>query len=163
MQGVQALLDQKAPLASPALTGTPTAPTAEVGTKTTQLATTAFVDSAVEIAIGKLDGIKFSVVNALPTAGESSTVYMVLASDGSEDDVYDEYIWLSANQKFEKIGSTRVDLSDYYNKEEVDALFPKSADDVDVLNLLTEFGYTAPISDADGNVITDADNNIILG
>lgn len=33
----------KAPLASPALTGTPTAPTATVGTNTTQLATTAFV------------------------------------------------------------------------------------------------------------------------
>lgn len=32
----------KAPLASPALTGTPTAPTAAAGTNTTQLATTAF-------------------------------------------------------------------------------------------------------------------------
>jgi hypothetical protein len=34
---------EKAPLASPALTGTPTAPTAAVGTNTTQLASTAFV------------------------------------------------------------------------------------------------------------------------
>lgn len=33
----------KAPLASPALTDTPTAPTAAVGTNTTQIATTAFV------------------------------------------------------------------------------------------------------------------------
>ncbi len=36
-------LNAKAPLASPALTGVPTAPTAEVGTNTTQIATTAFV------------------------------------------------------------------------------------------------------------------------
>ena len=36
----------KAPLASPALTGTPTAPTATAGTNTTQLATTAFVTAA---------------------------------------------------------------------------------------------------------------------
>ena len=36
----------KAPLASPALTGTPTAPTASSGTNTTQLATTAFVTAA---------------------------------------------------------------------------------------------------------------------
>lgn len=36
-----------APLASPALTGTPTAPTATAGTNTTQLATTAFVAAAV--------------------------------------------------------------------------------------------------------------------
>lgn len=36
-------LAAKAPLASPALTGTPTAPTATAGTNTTQIATTAFV------------------------------------------------------------------------------------------------------------------------
>lgn len=36
----------KAPLASPALTGTPTAPTATPGTNTTQVATTAFVAAA---------------------------------------------------------------------------------------------------------------------
>jgi hypothetical protein len=36
-----------APLASPALTGTPTAPTATAGTNTTQIATTAFVTAAV--------------------------------------------------------------------------------------------------------------------
>ena len=40
-----------APLASPALTGTPTAPTAESGTNTTQIATTAFVQTAVSGAI----------------------------------------------------------------------------------------------------------------
>ena len=37
----------KAPLASPALTGTPTAPTAAPGTNTTQIATTAFTNAAV--------------------------------------------------------------------------------------------------------------------
>lgn len=35
----------KADLASPALTGTPTAPTATAGTNTTQIATTAFVEA----------------------------------------------------------------------------------------------------------------------
>lgn len=39
---LDAALDLKAPLASPALTGTPTAPTAAAGTNTTQLATTAY-------------------------------------------------------------------------------------------------------------------------
>ncbi len=41
--GLQTVLDGKASLASPSLTGTPTAPTAASGTNTTQLATTAFV------------------------------------------------------------------------------------------------------------------------
>lgn len=40
----------KAPLASPAFTGTPTAPTATGGTNTTQVATTAFVGSAITAA-----------------------------------------------------------------------------------------------------------------
>ena len=40
----------RAPLASPALTGTPTAPTATAGTNTTQIATTAFVTSAIQAA-----------------------------------------------------------------------------------------------------------------
>jgi hypothetical protein len=39
--------NELAPLASPALTGTPTAPTAAVGTNTTQLATTAFVNAEI--------------------------------------------------------------------------------------------------------------------
>ena len=42
---IQTQLNAKAPLASPALTGTPTAPTAAVGTNTTQVATTAFVSA----------------------------------------------------------------------------------------------------------------------
>lgn len=45
-------LGLKAPLASAALTGTPTAPTATAGTNTTQLATTAFVTAAVAAAGG---------------------------------------------------------------------------------------------------------------
>lgn len=43
INGLPALVDTKAPLVSPALTGTPTAPTAAQGTRTDQLATTEFV------------------------------------------------------------------------------------------------------------------------
>ena len=44
----KAELALKAPLTSPALTGTPTAPTAVVGTSTTQVATTAFVNAEIQ-------------------------------------------------------------------------------------------------------------------
>jgi hypothetical protein len=44
---IQAQLNAKAPLASPAFTGVPTAPTAAAGTNTTQLSTTAFVQTAI--------------------------------------------------------------------------------------------------------------------
>ncbi len=45
-----------APLASPALSGVPTAPTASGGTNTTQLATTAFVQSAVSALVNSAPG-----------------------------------------------------------------------------------------------------------
>lgn len=45
---LQAILANKANTASPALTGTPTAPTATAGTNNTQLATTAFVQTAID-------------------------------------------------------------------------------------------------------------------
>lgn len=54
--GLQAALDAKAPTASPALTGTPTAPTAAGGTNTLQIATTAFVQAAVGALIDGAPG-----------------------------------------------------------------------------------------------------------
>lgn len=53
---LQASLDLKAPLASPALTGTPTAPTAAVDTNTTQVASTAFVVGQAGAATPIIDG-----------------------------------------------------------------------------------------------------------
>ena len=47
-------LNSYAPLASPALTGTPTAPTANAGTNTTQIATTAFVTNAISGITGAM-------------------------------------------------------------------------------------------------------------
>jgi len=53
-----ALINEKfAPLNSPAITGTPTAPTAASGTNTTQLATTAFVQNAVSSVDVDIDDI----------------------------------------------------------------------------------------------------------
>lgn len=51
LEGTRVLVEQinkKANAASPALTGTPTAPTADLGTNTDQIATTAFVKAAVD-------------------------------------------------------------------------------------------------------------------
>ena len=47
IDGLATTVGSKANIASPALTGVPTAPTASAGTATTQLATTAFVGAAI--------------------------------------------------------------------------------------------------------------------
>ena len=56
-----------APLASPALTGVPTAPTATAGTNTTQVATTAFVGTAVTNLVAAAPGA-LDTLNELATA-----------------------------------------------------------------------------------------------
>lgn len=66
-------LGLKAPLASPAFTGTPTVPTATVGTNTTQAANTAFVTTAINNLINAAPG-------ALDTLGE---IAAQLANDES--------------------------------------------------------------------------------
>lgn len=53
----QSSVDLKAPLASPVLTGTPTAPTANTATNTTQLATTAFVQQEIAILTDSAPGV----------------------------------------------------------------------------------------------------------
>ncbi|WP_024246063.1 phage tail protein, partial [Escherichia coli] len=51
-KAIKTLNDTKAPLKSPALTGTPTAPTAAQGTNNTQIATTAYVRAAISALVG---------------------------------------------------------------------------------------------------------------
>lgn len=57
-----------APLSNPALTGTPTAPTAEAGTDSTQIATTAFVTEAVGTEAARSNAVVVTVTGlaALP-------------------------------------------------------------------------------------------------
>jgi len=57
-------LADKAPLASPGLTGTPTAPTAVYGTDTTQIATTEFVQDAIDGFASDLNGLSDVVITA---------------------------------------------------------------------------------------------------
>ena len=57
------------------------------------------------------------VVLVLPDTGVKGTIYLV-PKTGSGNDVHNEYIWNETSGKFELIGSTSVDLSDYYTKNE---------------------------------------------
>lgn len=66
VSGLTTALAAKAPLASPALTGTPTAPTATQATNNTQIATTAYVRTAV-------DGVVNAAPAALDTLNELAT------------------------------------------------------------------------------------------
>lgn len=66
------------------------------------------------------------IVNSLPATGDEHVLYMVLDQTASEPDIYDEWLWI--NGRYEHIGSTRVDLTDYYNKTQVDTALSDKAD-----------------------------------
>lgn len=83
------------------------------------LATEQWVTDAIADAGGKV-----LVVTELPAKGNPNTIYMVPNESSRANDVYDEYIWMVTTEKtgWEFLGNkhVEVDLTDYYNKEQVD-------------------------------------------
>jgi hypothetical protein len=95
----------RAPLASPALTGTPTAPTATAGTNTTQLATTAFVTAAVpafatdaQARLGQSKTVAaspYAVTLALsnPSTFQWTTFNSATSGAGAANNNYGQYVY----------------------------------------------------------------------
>ena len=112
----------------------------------------------VDDCIAAINQLHFEIVEELPQVGESTIIYMILANDGEGEDYYDEYIYI--NNTWEKIGSTRIDLTPYatinYVDEEIDA----------VKDELPEFKYFV-ITDNNKNaystnILNDVDQTAIL-
>lgn len=67
--------------------------------------------------IANLANLQIEIVNQLPSVGETNIIYLVKKS-GSAPDIHDEYVFVDG--KWEKIGDTEIDLSNYYTRDEVD-------------------------------------------
>lgn len=132
----------KADINSPTFTGTPKAPTPAVGTNNTQIATTAFVTTAVADGIASITGMEYSIVAELPASGEAGVIYLI-SNSGSSPNVYDEYIWV--NSAFELIGTTQIDLSNYVQKSQTSGLI-KNDGTIDTNTYLT----SAPVTSVNG-------------
>lgn len=110
------LLDDKADLASPAFTGTPTAPTATAGTDTTQIATTAFVKTACDAIAASLAGA-FNFKGIVATLADleaienpmNGDVYQVTNPGTGKTNA--EYVYDATNSWIEL--GTVIDLSGY--------------------------------------------------
>jgi hypothetical protein len=70
--GANAITSLASPFTSPAFTGVPTAPTAVLGTNTTQLATTAFVQNAAQSAIQLIYPVGSVYINASVTTSPAT-------------------------------------------------------------------------------------------
>ena len=88
-----------------------------------------YADTIKEELVGIIDGVASagltrSIVTALPAASSAAlnTIYMIKRDVGLDgNDYYDEYIVVEVGgvKKFELLGNTELDLSNYYTKSDV--------------------------------------------
>lgn len=99
-------------------------------------------------------GFDVQVVQELPATGDAHTLYFVPSADPQTQNIYDEYLY--TNNQWEQVGSTSVDMSDYYNKTQVDTLLVDKAEIVEI----TQAEYDALSTEEKNNgkiySITDA-------
>lgn len=83
------------------------------------------VDQKISEAVGKITSFEYKVVDSLPSTseGKKGVVYLVAHSGSTTNNVYDEYIFLPAEgstaARYEKIGTTDIDLTPYAKKTEI--------------------------------------------
>lgn len=122
-----------------------------------------------ETAIGRYNTL--SNANAQTAYNTTNSPYILVAGNGTADNARSNAHTLdwSGNGWYAgklTVGANPTADMDVATKKYVDdnvEAIPQPEDDINVLNLLTEFGYSAPVADADNKIITDADNNIVLG
>lgn len=66
-------------------------------------------------------GAKLVKVDVLPVTGLEQTIYLVPKTEPQAGDIFDEYVWIDG--KYEFIGTTKVNLANYYKKAEIDYFF----------------------------------------
>ena len=81
-----------------------------------------------------------AVVPTLPDVGEEGILYFVPNPDGAGNNLYDEYLWIEANNKYEQVGSAEVDLSDYLKSADAANTYAKKTD-------LSAYAKTSALAD----------------
>lgn len=68
--------------------------------------------------IGNIGTVSIQKVTQLPETASNNIIYLV-PREGPETDVHDEYLYV--DNEWELIGSTQVDLNNFYSKEEINS------------------------------------------
>jgi hypothetical protein len=70
--------------------------------------------------LAKVDNEIFEVVANLPATGVVNKIYLVPSDDPESIDNYVEWLWYDS--KWERLGGFTLDLSNYYNKTQIDGM-----------------------------------------
>lgn len=73
------------------------------------LASNTYDRATINSLVNSIPQFTVSVVQSLPSSGQSATTIYLVPKSGSSQDIYDEYLWVNSN--WEKIGSTAVSFS----------------------------------------------------
>ena len=79
-----------------------------------------YTKAVVDSKLSNLTNFHFEKVDELPQTGESNVIYLVPSETQTTGNEYDEYYWDTTTNTFEILGSTAIDISNYYTKTEVD-------------------------------------------
>lgn len=88
------------------------------------------VSTAITAAIAGISGVQFEIVSQLPASGQSGVFYLLANGSTAETNIYDEYIWIATSKKYEKIGTTAADLTDYLKKTDIVAITNTEIDNI---------------------------------
>lgn len=92
---------------------------------------------------------KYEVVTELPSSGKTGTIYLAPSENPQEKNVYNEYVYV--NGDWEQFGE-KIDLSNYYDKTEVDNLLNNKADNTRVEDIEnTVGGFDSRINELESN------------
>ena len=117
-----------------------------------------YTQAEVNSLISAIVTLNILVVQTLPTQDISTTtIYLVPKQTPETQDIYDEYIYV--NNAWEHIGTTEIDLSNYYTKSQTDSLLADKVDKVSGKQLSTEDFTSALKTKLDG-IASGAEVNV---
>lgn len=85
-------------------------------TKTVNNLTNYYDKTTVDEMISAISSLEIEIVTSLSQMTKSNVIYLMSASETKENNIYNEYLVINGTP--ELIGSTQVDLSNYYTKNE---------------------------------------------
>lgn len=109
------------------------------------LKTDTYTKTEVNDIVGAIKTISMKVVDKKPTNPQTNIIYLIPNAKAELENIYDEYIYV--NNKWEIIGSTAIDLSDYYTIEQINTLLYDYITSNDLEEILVDYVKTETLND----------------